>query len=206
MPKHIALPCPSEPIVAHHRPALDIIARVRHHPERVELEHIPPELLEEARPRYAQEGSNACVAYEVRDVWIPTLRTSNISTSTELLQSPPKDKKKKEGGDSRACHLVCKRKGTLHRCQVEQMNRNDKVIAKSFHTPPFNAPITRNTAPQPRHVVLKQPKQLRARRLRSLPTATSHDEGQARGAGVLDARFVCSRTWEKRTGIVWAVL
>jgi hypothetical protein len=86
------------------------------------------------------------------------------------------------------------------------MNRNDKVIAKSFHTPPFNAPITRNTAPQPRHVVLKQPKQLRARRLRSLPTATSHDEGQARGAGVLDARFVCSRTREKRTGIVWAVL
>jgi hypothetical protein len=98
MPKHIALPCPSEPIVAHHRPALDIIARVRHHPERVELEHIPPELLEEARPRYAQEGSNACVAYEVRDVWIPTLRTSNISTSTEPLQSPPKDKKKKGGG------------------------------------------------------------------------------------------------------------
>ena len=98
--------------------------------------------------------------------------------------------------DSRACDLVCKRKGTLHGSQVQQMNRNDKVITQSFHTPPFNAPVSRDTPPQSRHVILKQLKQLRARHLRPLPTATSHDEGQARGAGVLNARFVCSRTWK----------
>ena len=50
MPKHIALPCPPEPIVAHDLLALDIILWVRHQPEHVELEHIPPELLKEERP------------------------------------------------------------------------------------------------------------------------------------------------------------
>jgi hypothetical protein len=97
MAKHIALPCPPEPVVAHHRPALDIVARVRHKPKRVELKHIPAKLLEEERPRNAHEGCNAGVAYEVRYVWIPTTwpRISNMSTSTELLQSPPKDKKQR---------------------------------------------------------------------------------------------------------------
>ena len=66
VPKHIALPCPPEPVVAHDLPPLDIILRIRYHAERVELEHIPPELLEEERPRYPQEGRNAGVAYEVR--------------------------------------------------------------------------------------------------------------------------------------------
>ena len=50
MPKHIALPCPPESVVAHDLPALDIILRVRHQPEHVELEHIPPKLLEKERP------------------------------------------------------------------------------------------------------------------------------------------------------------
>jgi len=51
MPKYVALPCPSQPIVAHNALALDDITRVHHNPEQVEIEHIVPELPEEERPR-----------------------------------------------------------------------------------------------------------------------------------------------------------
>ena len=86
------------------------------------------------------------------------------------------------------------------------MNGDDKVSAKSLHTP-FCATTFRLTLPPQikRHVILEQLEQLRARGLRPVSIATSHDEGQAR-AGVLDARFVCCRRWKKRVGIVWVVL
>jgi hypothetical protein len=51
MPKDVALPCPPQPIVAHNALALDGISRVHHEPKQVEIEHIPPELPEEKRPR-----------------------------------------------------------------------------------------------------------------------------------------------------------
>ena len=76
------------------------------------------------------------------------------------------------------------------------MNRDDKVNAKSLYTT-FCAITVRITSPLPQiklcYGVLEQLEQLRSRGLRPLSIATGHDEGEAR-AGVLDARFVCSRT------------
>jgi len=65
MPKHVALPSPSEPVVAHQRGVLDIVARVRHQLEQVELEEVSPDLPEKERPRDIQEWRDTSVAYEV---------------------------------------------------------------------------------------------------------------------------------------------
>ena len=78
--KYLALPCPPEPVIAHHLTALHIILRVRRQPEHVKLEHISPELLKEERPLYTQEGSNASVAYEVQNIWIPALTSTSVDS------------------------------------------------------------------------------------------------------------------------------
>ena len=75
MPEYVTLPCPPQPIVAHNALALDGISRVHHEPEQVEVDHIPPELPEEKRPRYAYKWSNAGVANQVRYIGI-TIGTS----------------------------------------------------------------------------------------------------------------------------------
>ena len=88
------------------------------------------------------------------------------------------------------------------------MDRDDKLSAKSLHTM-FCATTTRLTLPppqmNPRYVFFEQLEQLCAHGLRPLSIAAGHDEGEAR-AGVLDARFVGSRTWKKWVNIVWVVL
>ena len=71
MPKYVALPCPPQPIVAQNSLALDGIARVDREPERVEIERVPPDLLEEKRQRHAHERGYAGVANEVRYIGIP---------------------------------------------------------------------------------------------------------------------------------------
>ena len=72
MAKHVALPDPPEPVVAHLPDALAIVARMCHDLERTELEKVPPGLLGEKRPRYVEERCDARVAYEVGHVRVPT--------------------------------------------------------------------------------------------------------------------------------------
>jgi hypothetical protein len=66
MPKHVALPDPPKPVVAHHPDTLAIVARMCHDLKRTELEKVPLGLLSEKRPRYVEERRDARVAYEVR--------------------------------------------------------------------------------------------------------------------------------------------
>ena len=82
--------------------------------------------------------------------------TSTISTHTS--------NKIKKRGHSRACHLIRKRKGTLHRSQVKQKDRNDQAHAKRLNTA-FSSPTIGPTAPphrqiKSRDVVLEQLEQL----------------------------------------------
>jgi len=65
MPKHVALPSPPKPVVAHQPGVLDIVARFRHRPEQVELEEVFPDLPEKVSPRDFQELRDTSVAYEV---------------------------------------------------------------------------------------------------------------------------------------------
>jgi hypothetical protein len=81
--------------------------------------------------------------------------------------------------DLRACNLIPKRKRTLHRSQIKQMNGNDKILAKILHTTPFCFSFTTRTSQKKsRHIILEQLEQLFARILGPLSTTTSHDEGQ----------------------------
>ena len=68
------------------------------------------------------------------------------------------------------------------------MDRNDEARAKSRDALCAVAAGSASSR-RARHVMLEQLEQLRARSFRPLPTATGHDEGQAR-AGVLEAPFV----------------
>jgi len=78
--------------------------------------------------------------------------------------------------------------GALHGSQVEHVDRDDEARAKSRDA--LCALATGSASShRPGHVMLEQLEQLRARSFRPLPTATGHDEGQAR-AGVLEAPFV----------------
>ena len=148
MPKYVALPCPPQPIVAHDALALDDISRAHHEPEKVEIEHLPPELPEEERPRYAYEWGNAGVANEVRYIRI----TSPTSTSAHTVRIRAHQKM-----DLRAGNLIRKRKRTLHRSQIKQMNLNDKILAEFLHTTPFCFSFTTGMAQKKsRHVILEQ--------------------------------------------------
>jgi hypothetical protein len=69
MAKHVALPDPPEPVVAHHPDALSIEAQMCHDLGRTELENVLPGLLGEKRPRYVEERGDAtlhtrCDTYE----------------------------------------------------------------------------------------------------------------------------------------------
>ena len=121
-------------------------------------EHIPPELLKKERLHYAQERSNARVAHKMRYIQIPTTHKHN--------QHPHLQQNRKRG-DSRACHLIHNRKGTLHRSQVKQKNRDDQARAKRLDAA-FSSPTIGPTAPPPHQikscdVVLEQVEQLCAR-------------------------------------------
>ena len=85
-------------------------------------------------------------------------------------------------------HLAGKRKGALHGSQVEHVDRDDEARAKSCE-PLCAVAAGGASSHRARRVMLEQLEQLRARSFRPLPTATGHDEGQAR-AGVLEAPFV----------------
>jgi len=127
MSKDVTLPSPPEPIVAHQANILNIVGRLYHHLERAELEDIPPELLAEEQPRDFEERRDSSVAYEVRHVRIPI---SHRPPHHHQLARQAK-KREKTFQDSRACHFVRKREGALHRSQVKQVDRNDKVRAES---------------------------------------------------------------------------
>ena len=188
VPEYIALPCPPEPVVAHDCPALDIILRVRQQAEHVKLKHIPPELLKEERPRYAQERSNARIAHEMRYIRIPITHKHN--------QHPHLQQNKKRG-DSRACHLIRKRKGTLHRSQVKQMDCDDQARAKRLDAA-FSSPIG-PIAPPPRQI---KPRDVVLEQLSSFARAAGCN--MPRRAS--DARLVRSRAWKEPAGVIGAVL
>jgi hypothetical protein len=191
MAKHVALPDPPEPVVAHHPDALAIVARMCHDLERTELEKVPPGLLGEKRPRYVEEQRDARVAYEVGRVRVPTHPTHahREDTLAPHRQRSARQKQKNRGNeifeDSRARHLARKCKGALHGSQVEHVDRN-KACAKSCDA--LCAVVAGSASShRPGHVMLEQLEQLRARSFRPLPTATRHDEARA---GVLEAPFV----------------
>jgi hypothetical protein len=125
--KHVALPDPPEPIVAHHSPPLDIIVRSCHQVEKVEFQEVRPELPEEERPGDVQEWRNACIAHEMRHVRVPTPSRTYASESGTTRSKCPEEK------DSRARHLIRKRERALHRREIESMYRNDEVRAERHH-------------------------------------------------------------------------
>jgi hypothetical protein len=65
MPKHVALPDPPEPIVAHHSHTLDVVVGDCHQLQHIEFQKVPPDLPEEERPRDVQEWRNARIAHEM---------------------------------------------------------------------------------------------------------------------------------------------
>lgn len=81
VPEQVALPYPPEPVVAHYTGALDIVARVRHELEQVEIAQVYPELLEQQRPRDTHERRNAGVAHEVRHIRVPIRADSKTPTA-----------------------------------------------------------------------------------------------------------------------------
>jgi hypothetical protein len=65
VPKHVALPDPPEPIVAHHSRTLDVVVGDCHQLQHIEFQEVPPDLPEEERPRDVQEWRNARIAHEM---------------------------------------------------------------------------------------------------------------------------------------------
>jgi hypothetical protein len=108
VPEYVALPDPSEPVVARQAGALDDVSRMRHDSERVELEKVLPHLLAEERPRDIQERRNARVAHEMRHVRVPTPHTTEPSTRPSPhhhRSANTKEKKKKELGERERTHV-----------------------------------------------------------------------------------------------------
>jgi hypothetical protein len=124
VPEYVALPYPPEPVIAHYGAALDVEARVRRELEWFELARVLPELLEEQGPRDAQEWRHAGVAHEVRHVRVPII----------YRRVMPKHQHHRRERNSRVRHLLRKRERTLNRRQVEQMDRDDEVLAECSHT------------------------------------------------------------------------
>jgi hypothetical protein len=103
MAKHVALPDPPEPVVAHHPDPLAIVARMCYDLERTEPEKVPPGLLGEKRPRYVDERRDARVY--IRGGTRTGTYTSNARTREGTLaphrqrsaKQNKKTKKKTEG-------------------------------------------------------------------------------------------------------------
>ena len=92
MPKHVTLPGPPEPVVAHQANTLEIEGRLCHHSEHAEPKDFSPELLTEERPRDFEERSDPSVAYEVRHVRIPTSHRPHASRSVSKAMQKRKKK------------------------------------------------------------------------------------------------------------------
>ena len=78
MPKDIALPNPPKPVFARLANSLDLV-----YGRADGTDEVCDELLDRERPVVAYEGRDACIADEVRYIWIPVRSKGNISSDVE---------------------------------------------------------------------------------------------------------------------------